>query len=126
MENPDYQSETAKAAGAKTYTYRDPELRRRQQQLALQYSRQQSANGVYPVKNDVLNTFNNYTINRMHNDGSGRYLEKWDFLGVDAPGGKGVYIGDTIPANVGGRGTFIKEGDDLSFITLLKNSFKKE
>jgi hypothetical protein len=126
MENPDYQSPTAKAAGAKTYTYRDPKLRKRQQQLALVYSRQQRNNGLYPVKNDVVNTFNNYSINRMHDDGSGRYLEKWDFMGVDIPGGKGIYIGDTIPANVGGRNTFIKEGDDLSFKTLLANQFKKE
>lgn len=125
MENPDYQSPTAKAAGAKTYTYRDPELRKRQQQLALQYSRQQTSNGLYPVKNDVLNTFNNYSINRMHNDGSGRYLEKWDFMGVDIPGSNGIYIGDTIPANVGGRNTFVTKGDDLSFKTLLKNQFKK-
>ena len=126
IENPDYQSATARAAGAKTYTYKDPVLRKRQQQLALQYSKQQSANGVYSVKNDVLNTFNNYSINRMHDDGSGRYLEKWDFMGVDIPGGKGVYIGDTIPANVGGRGTFVKEGDDLSLAALFKNQFKKE
>ena len=126
MENPDYQSPTAKAAGAKTYTYRDPKLRKRQQQLALAYSKQQKSNGVYPVKNDVLNTFNNYSINRMHDDGSGRYLEKWDFMGVDIPGSKGVYIGDTIPTNVGGRNTFVTKGDDLSFKTLLKNQFKKK
>ena len=126
MENPDYQSPTAKAAGAKTYTYRDPELRKRQQQLALQYSRQQTSNGLYSVKNDVLNTFNNYSINRMHDDGSGRYLEKWDFMGVDIPGSKGIYIGDTIPTNVGRRNTFVTKGDDLSFKTLLKNQFKKK
>ena len=125
IENPDYQSPTAKAVGAKTYTYRDPELRKKQQQLALQYSRSQSKNGIYPVKNDILNTFNNYTINRMNDDGSGRYLEKWDFMGVDIPGSKGIYIGDTIPANIGGKGTFIQKGDDLSLAQLLKNQLKK-
>ena len=125
IENPDYQSPTALSAGAKTYTYRDPELRKKQQQLALQYSRSQSENGIYPVKNDILNTFNNYTINRMNDDGSGRYLEKWDFMGVDIPGSKGIYIGDTIPANVGGKGTFIQKGDNLSLAQLLKNQLKK-
>ena len=62
----------------------------------------------------------------MHDDGSGRYLEKWDFMGVDIPGSKGIYIGDTIPTNVGRRNTFVTKGDDLSFKTLLKNQFKKK
>ena len=41
-------------------------------------------------------TFNNYTINTMNNDGSGRWVDKWDFP-IDL--GRTIIIGDTIPAS---------------------------
>jgi hypothetical protein len=45
---------------------------------------------------DATTTFNNYTINTMNNDGSGRWVDKWDFP-IDL--GKTIIIGDTIPAS---------------------------
>lgn len=93
--NPDYESPSAKAIGVPTYTYADPKLRRQQQAIARQHGIN-NGEGLHSVQGDVTSVFNNYSVNRMHPDGSGRYVEKWDFIGPDL--GTPIIIGDTIPA----------------------------
>lgn len=95
MVNPDYESPSAKAAGVPTYTYRDPKLRKMQQDVARRHGMSRGV-GAHVVQGDATTTFNNYTVNRMNKDGSGRYVDKWDFLGPNV--GNLVFIGDTIPA----------------------------
>lgn len=79
MVNPDYENPNAKAAGVPTYTYRDPELRRKQLNIAIQHGRRRGPG--FHNKNltgDATTTFNHYTVVRRK-DGSGRYEDKWDF-----------------------------------------------
>ncbi len=93
--NPDYESPSATAKGIPTYTYSDPRLRKQQQNLARRHGMDQGE-GLHSVQGDITSVFNNYSVNRMHPDGSGRYVEKWDFIGPNL--GRPIIIGDTIPS----------------------------
>lgn len=98
--NTEYDSPSALAEGAPTYTFKDPHLRKLMQEDALRFNKQQKENKLYNVVGDVGTIFGNYSVNKMHDDGSGRYVDKWDFaMDKLLPTKKSVYIGDTIYAN---------------------------
>lgn len=85
-----------------TYTYADPELRKQMQHEAATYGKRHGV-GLHAVQGDPTTTFNRYSINTMHDDGSGRFLDEWNFAGADLPGSNAVIIGDTIPATLTSR-----------------------
>ncbi len=95
MINPDYKS--VSAGDSPTYIYRNPILRKQLQSEARSYGKKHGI-GIHNVVGDPLTTFNNYTINTMHEDGSGRVIDIWDFSGdMFNPFKRKVVIGDTIP-----------------------------
>lgn len=98
MENPDYKDPVAVAHGVPTYTFRDPALRRRQQQEALTYNKTKGKSGWNSVWGDVTSAFNRYSIAKDGDDGHGRFREDWDLVGY-AP--NRIFVADTIPANIG-------------------------
>ena len=108
MINPDYESVTAKSVGAPTYTFTDPEIRKQYQRAGLAFNKKQSI-GVHPTDDNQKSVFNRFSTVKSHDDGSGKYLEQWDLLGVP---GNDVYIGDTIPANIGNGGYAFSETTD--------------
>lgn len=127
MVNPDYESPTAKAAGVPTITYRDPKLRAAQQRAAANYGQNHGV-GVHKVQGDELTTFGStYTINTMNPDGSGRYMDEWDFAldNFNTPLGRleiphnRVIVGDTIYSNSGNGGrTYIRPASGESVPSL--------
>ena len=122
--NPDYKLPEAEALGVPTYTFADPELRRRYQNAAFNFNRNQKV-GKNRASDNQMNVFNRFTVGKSHNDNSGFYREKWDLLNLP---GANVFIADTIPANIGGRGgnSFKPSYDNTpqSFTEFLKNMFK--
>lgn len=97
VENKDYQSPTAQAHGVPTYTYADPELRAEQMKNVQRFNNSSKAqDGVNPVVNDILNTFNNYST--VKGDSTDRYIDDWDFI-VNIPGHQKVIFADEAPRN---------------------------
>ena len=122
MINPDYSSITAKSKGQPTYIFTDPKLRKQYQQAGLAFNKSHDL-GVHPTNDNQKNVFNRFSTVKMHPDGSGRYLEEWDFVGVGNP----VYVGDTIPANVGKGKPFKYSTDNTptNFYDFIKYLIKK-
>lgn len=121
--NPDYESATAKSKGVPTYTFADPELRKQYQKAGLTFNKTHDI-GVYSTSDNQKSVFNRFSTVKSNQDGSGKYLEEWDFLGI--PGANKVYIGDTIPSNVGKGQAFIENHDNTptNFIDFIKSLIK--
>lgn len=122
--NPDYKSATAKSKGAPTYTFADPEIRKQYQRAGLAFNKTHNI-GVHSTSDNQKSIFNRFSTVKSNSDGSGKYLEKWDFLGVP---GNNVYIGDTIPSNVGRGEAFVQNYDDTptNFVDFIKGLIKSK
>lgn len=113
MVNPDYQSPTAADLGVPTYTYRNPQLRKQAQNMAYTWGKDHGK-GMWHVVGDPLWTYNVYTVNTMHDDRSGRYVDKWDFMGDERyPWKHDIIVGDTIPATARYvKGNYMREATE--------------
>ena len=117
--NPDYESATAKSKGVPTYTFADPELRKQYQRAGLAFNKTHDI-GVHSTSDNQKSVFNRFSTVKSNQDGSGKYLEEWDFLGI--PGANKVYVGDTIPSNIGKGQSFVENHDNTptNFIDFIK------